>query len=248
MVLRALLAGAAGGAPSELQAPTAAAAAGKAAVPSAAGKAAAPSAAGKAAVPSAAGKAAVPSAAATVAGAAAEPRSIIPAPSQSGASAAVGTGRTPEAEAADCKPRAPDGGVNPADAQCVADEHAAGSAGGGGVTSRGVGGGNSSGAMRAAEYVVREDEWLEDVLVFPPGTDLHAHPLVSSGQLILQVGYCGKEGEGGRKLGGWRGKDKWIFFPESYVHEAPPSLFLSSLRPLLLPSPHLPPPLPPLCH
>lgn len=35
------------------------------------------------------------------------------------------------------------------------------------------------------------DELLPDVLVFPPGTDLHDHPLVQEGVLILQVGSCG---------------------------------------------------------
>lgn len=32
------------------------------------------------------------------------------------------------------------------------------------------------------------DELLPDVLMFPPGTDLHDHPLVQQGVLILQVG------------------------------------------------------------
>ena len=31
------------------------------------------------------------------------------------------------------------------------------------------------------------DPLLPDVLVFPPGTDLHDHPLVKEGRLILQV-------------------------------------------------------------
>ena len=32
-----------------------------------------------------------------------------------------------------------------------------------------------------------QDELLPDLLVFPPQTDLHSHPLVESGSLILQV-------------------------------------------------------------
>ncbi len=31
------------------------------------------------------------------------------------------------------------------------------------------------------------DELLPDVLLFPAGTDLHDHPLVTNGSLILQV-------------------------------------------------------------
>ena len=34
------------------------------------------------------------------------------------------------------------------------------------------------------------DELLPDVLVFAAGTDLHDHPLVTDGRLILQVGAC----------------------------------------------------------
>ena len=30
------------------------------------------------------------------------------------------------------------------------------------------------------------DEHLPDVLVFPPGTDLHDHPLYVSGHIVLQ--------------------------------------------------------------
>lgn len=37
----------------------------------------------------------------------------------------------------------------------------------------------------AAQPIV--DALLPDVLVFPPGTDLHDHPLVQQGVLILQV-------------------------------------------------------------
>jgi putative methyltransferase len=40
-------------------------------------------------------------------------------------------------------------------------------------------------AAAAAHPVV--DPLLPDVLVFPPGTDLHDHPLVQQGLLILQV-------------------------------------------------------------
>lgn len=36
--------------------------------------------------------------------------------------------------------------------------------------------------------VVAVDGLLPDLLVFPPGTDLHDHPLVEEGVLILQVG------------------------------------------------------------
>lgn len=35
---------------------------------------------------------------------------------------------------------------------------------------------------------VHVDDLLPDVLLFPPGTDLHDHPLVLDGRLILQVG------------------------------------------------------------
>ena len=35
--------------------------------------------------------------------------------------------------------------------------------------------------------VVTVDALLPDLLNFPPGTDLHDHPLVESGALILQV-------------------------------------------------------------
>lgn len=34
------------------------------------------------------------------------------------------------------------------------------------------------------------DELLPDVLIFVAGTDLHDHPLVTDGRLILQVGAC----------------------------------------------------------
>lgn len=34
---------------------------------------------------------------------------------------------------------------------------------------------------------VRQDELLPDVLVFPPATDLHDHPLVKTGGLVLQA-------------------------------------------------------------
>ena len=35
---------------------------------------------------------------------------------------------------------------------------------------------------------LRVDPLLPDVLVFPPKTDLHDHPVVQNGRLILQVG------------------------------------------------------------
>jgi hypothetical protein len=38
-----------------------------------------------------------------------------------------------------------------------------------------------------AAQVFAADEALEDVLVFPAGTDLHAHPLVRAGAVLLQV-------------------------------------------------------------
>ena len=34
------------------------------------------------------------------------------------------------------------------------------------------------------------DRLLPDVLAFPEGTDLHDHPLVKDGRLVLQVGPC----------------------------------------------------------
>ncbi len=34
---------------------------------------------------------------------------------------------------------------------------------------------------------VTVDELLPDVLLFPPGTDLHDHPLVTSSRLVLQA-------------------------------------------------------------
>ena len=34
---------------------------------------------------------------------------------------------------------------------------------------------------------VSKDDLLADVLIFPTGTDLHAHPLVANGSLVLQV-------------------------------------------------------------
>ncbi len=37
---------------------------------------------------------------------------------------------------------------------------------------------------------VRVDELLPDVLLLPAGTDLHDHPLVMDGRLILQVSAC----------------------------------------------------------
>ena len=43
------------------------------------------------------------------------------------------------------------------------------------------------------------DTLLPDLLKLPPGTDLHDHPLVEEGVLILQVGGGGREGaDGGR--------------------------------------------------
>lgn len=40
-------------------------------------------------------------------------------------------------------------------------------------------------ALQSAQ--VQADEHLPDVLRFPPGTDLHDHPLVKTSCLILQV-------------------------------------------------------------
>ena len=37
------------------------------------------------------------------------------------------------------------------------------------------------------------DRHLPDVLAFPQGTDLHDHPLVKDGRLILQVSPCWTE-------------------------------------------------------
>jgi 25S rRNA (cytosine2278-C5)-methyltransferase len=34
---------------------------------------------------------------------------------------------------------------------------------------------------------VRVDDLLPDLLLFPPGTDLHDHPMVADGRLVLQV-------------------------------------------------------------
>lgn len=34
------------------------------------------------------------------------------------------------------------------------------------------------------------DELLPDVLLFPAGSDLHDHPLVINGSLVLQVCHC----------------------------------------------------------
>lgn len=45
---------------------------------------------------------------------------------------------------------------------------------------------NSSAGVHGG-YDVHVDELLPDLLVFPPGTDLHDHPLVEQGVLILQV-------------------------------------------------------------
>jgi putative methyltransferase len=35
--------------------------------------------------------------------------------------------------------------------------------------------------------MLQVDDLLPDLLVFPPGTDLHDHPMVAAGELILQV-------------------------------------------------------------
>ena len=35
-----------------------------------------------------------------------------------------------------------------------------------------------------------QDKLLPDVLLFPPGSDLHDHPLVVEGKLLLQVCPC----------------------------------------------------------
>lgn len=43
------------------------------------------------------------------------------------------------------------------------------------------------GGTTSRNLSVHVDELLPDLLVFPPGTDLHDHPLVTSGVLILQV-------------------------------------------------------------
>jgi hypothetical protein len=50
---------------------------------------------------------------------------------------------------------------------------------------RKCGGAPTHQAAAAAEPVI--DPLLPDVLVFPPGTDLHDHPLVQQGVLILQA-------------------------------------------------------------
>jgi putative methyltransferase len=46
---------------------------------------------------------------------------------------------------------------------------------------------NSNGSSSRFEGV-KVDDLLPDLLVFPAGTDLHDHPLVTEGVLILQVG------------------------------------------------------------
>ncbi|KAF8073135.1 NSUN5 [Scenedesmus sp. PABB004] len=52
---------------------------------------------------------------------------------------------------------------------------------------RGAAGAGGGGAAAAGLAAVRVDELLPDLLVFPPGTDLHDHPLVEAGVLVLQV-------------------------------------------------------------
>lgn len=54
-----------------------------------------------------------------------------------------------------------------------------------GGSSGGDGSGSSSSGKRG--FDVHVDELLPDLLVFPPGTDLHDHPLVTEGVLMLQV-------------------------------------------------------------
>ena len=44
--------------------------------------------------------------------------------------------------------------------------------------------------LNVQELEVEVDDLLPDVLAFPEGTDLHDHPLVKDGRLILQVGPC----------------------------------------------------------
>ncbi|CAI5963751.1 unnamed protein product [Closterium sp. NIES-64] len=46
----------------------------------------------------------------------------------------------------------------------------------------------SAGLRVEGEVSVQQDELIPDVLVFPPGTELHRHALVEKGDLILQVG------------------------------------------------------------
>jgi hypothetical protein len=53
------------------------------------------------------------------------------------------------------------------------------------------GGGGSSSSSGKSGFDVHVDELLPDLLVFPPGTDLHDHPLVTEGVLILQVRVSG---------------------------------------------------------
>jgi putative methyltransferase len=48
-------------------------------------------------------------------------------------------------------------------------------------------GSTNSSAGAGGGYDVYVDGLLPDLLVFPPGTDLHDHPLVEQGELILQV-------------------------------------------------------------
>ena len=108
----------------------------------------------------------------------------------SAAAAVVGTGSRSGTGKMECETME-DAGVNEAIARCKADEQTAGSgaqSGGSSSSSGGARESNGHGRVTAVAYAVKEDEWLDDVLVFPPGTDLHAHPLVTTGQLILQVG------------------------------------------------------------
>lgn len=46
---------------------------------------------------------------------------------------------------------------------------------------------DSSSSGGSSGFDVHIDDLLPDLLVFPPGTDLHDHPLVEQGVLILQV-------------------------------------------------------------
>jgi putative methyltransferase len=41
-------------------------------------------------------------------------------------------------------------------------------------------------ARRLASYVPRRDPHVSDLLVFKPGTDLHDHPMVRDGEIVLQ--------------------------------------------------------------
>jgi len=36
-------------------------------------------------------------------------------------------------------------------------------------------------------HMVTKDDMVPDMLVLPPGTDLHSHPLVANGKVFLQV-------------------------------------------------------------